>query len=139
MVGAAVVMGLAAYLLCAPNSHPVRVVPPHRISRASFEQIREGMTRAEVEALLGVPPGEYRDEDPDSPSMLGDAVIASLSPDGPVGSITYRWLPCEEWMANADRICVFFTHEGGATVKIWQPIMRYRLRPLDRLRRRIGW
>jgi hypothetical protein len=33
--------------------------PPSRITRENFDRIREGMTRAEVEAILG-PPGDYR-------------------------------------------------------------------------------
>jgi hypothetical protein len=32
---------------------------PDRITRASYERIREGMSRADVEAVLG-PPGDYR-------------------------------------------------------------------------------
>src|SRR5262249_33765325 len=36
------------------------ILPHHRISRASYEMIRQGMTQAEVEAVMGVPPGEYK-------------------------------------------------------------------------------
>src|SRR5262245_29182227 len=30
-----------------------------RINRAGFDRIKDGMTRAEVEAILGAPPGDY--------------------------------------------------------------------------------
>ncbi len=43
-------VALAAYCL----SHG-----PERITRENYKRIREGMTRAEVEAILG-PPGDYR-------------------------------------------------------------------------------
>jgi hypothetical protein len=39
------------------------VSPLHRIHRAGFDQIREGMTVAEVGAILGRPPGYYATED----------------------------------------------------------------------------
>lgn len=33
---------------------------PERISQENFDRIRVGMSRAEVEAILGGPPGDYR-------------------------------------------------------------------------------
>jgi hypothetical protein len=45
----AVVIGF--YPLLAPTSH--------RIDQAHFRLIRGGMTRADVEAIFGVPPGKY--------------------------------------------------------------------------------
>src|SRR4051794_41103658 len=40
----------------APARESVQQARP---SRAAFEQVRKGMTRAEVEALVGGPPGFY--------------------------------------------------------------------------------
>ena len=33
--------------------------PTHRINRVSFGQMKQGMTKDEVEALLGCPPGDF--------------------------------------------------------------------------------
>jgi hypothetical protein len=42
---------VASFVLCP--------IPPSRVTRENYDRIREGMTRAEVEAILG-PPGDYR-------------------------------------------------------------------------------
>ncbi len=44
-----------AWLLTRPNPE---------ISRDSYDRIQEGMTLAEVEAIVGAPPGDYGGEDP---------------------------------------------------------------------------
>jgi hypothetical protein len=43
---------------------PIVYQSPSRISRASCARIRPGMTRAEVETILGGPPGAYDNEEP---------------------------------------------------------------------------
>jgi len=50
---------LAVFVLATVAGRRWLAPPPHQINRESYEQIRAGMTLAEVEALLGVPPGEY--------------------------------------------------------------------------------
>src|SRR5262245_21163032 len=53
---------LAVSVLClgAAGYGAARLIQPnHRINRATHQQIEEGMTRQEVEDLLGVPPGNY--------------------------------------------------------------------------------
>jgi hypothetical protein len=54
VAGVAVVLVLAGGLiaLLGPRHCPV--------NRAAFERIEKGMTRAEVRAIMGVPPGDYR-------------------------------------------------------------------------------
>ena len=47
-------LGLAAFI-----AYLWLTMPSHRIDRASFEQIAEGMTQAEVEAILRAPPGKH--------------------------------------------------------------------------------
>ena len=55
---AALIAGLAAALLPVPVV--VSVLSPHpRINREVFDRIEIGMTRREVEVLLGAPPGDY--------------------------------------------------------------------------------
>jgi hypothetical protein len=51
--------------------------PVHRITSSSFSQIRSGMTQTEVEAIFGVPPGDYSDRSKHyliwiSPDLLPD-------------------------------------------------------------------
>ena len=57
LLSAPIVAGLAVVAL-TPWARPTP--PRHRINRHGFEQIRMGMTQADVEGILGVPPGQYR-------------------------------------------------------------------------------
>jgi hypothetical protein len=50
---------LAGLAIVAAGVIVLRPEPPSRITLESCRRIREGMTRAEVEAILG-PPGDYR-------------------------------------------------------------------------------
>ena len=52
-----VLAGLA--VLVAAGAVVLWPEPPSRITRENFDRVREGMTQAEVEAILG-PPGDYR-------------------------------------------------------------------------------
>ncbi len=49
--------GVLALLACA--AAPVLLPKPIRITQASCARIQPGMTRTEVEAILGAPPGNY--------------------------------------------------------------------------------
>jgi hypothetical protein len=51
--GTAAIFLLAMYSVLRPG------VPKHNINLASIEKIKAGMTLAEVEEILGVPPGDY--------------------------------------------------------------------------------
>jgi hypothetical protein len=51
---------LALALLLVGTSLPLVVPRRCPVSRAACERIKEGMTQAEVEAILGGPPGDYR-------------------------------------------------------------------------------
>jgi hypothetical protein len=54
-------VGMLAVALLLASTLLVLVLPWRcSVSRANFERIKEGMTRAEVEAILGGPPGVYR-------------------------------------------------------------------------------
>ncbi len=52
--------------------------PAHRITKASFETIKRGMTRAEVEAILKSKPGNY---------CTGPAAVEIPRADGSMGEI----------------------------------------------------
>jgi len=50
---------LAALIAGVTFFYPLLAPMPHRIDEAHFRQIQPGMTRAQVEAIFGAPPGEY--------------------------------------------------------------------------------
>jgi hypothetical protein len=54
LTGAGLVLVLGGALL------PIVLPRPSPVTRAAFERIERGMTRAEVEDILGGPPGDYR-------------------------------------------------------------------------------
>jgi hypothetical protein len=56
LVAAVTLAGFVGWLAFAPSRHPINL--------AGFEQIREGMPQAEVEDLLGGPPGNYGSNPP---------------------------------------------------------------------------
>jgi hypothetical protein len=69
LAGLVVLLAAGAFVAC----------PPERVTRANFYRIAPGMSRAEVEAILG-PPGDYR-------TGLGETA-SPIDGDG---------LPDEEW------------------------------------------
>jgi hypothetical protein len=69
--------------------------PSRKINPNSYERIKPGMRLAEVESLIGLPPGDYRD----------DAEKASgISPFQTRGIIDTTWMASEDWRATADWI-----------------------------------
>ena len=117
--------GLAVGLVCLPGS---------RVTRENCERIKEGMTEAEVRAILGKP---WDDSllDPEGPGDR-DAVYP-LSVYETLGSCSY-------WMGNNIGICVIFDRQGRAIFtqlctdpdrpRSWLPQRVWR-----RLRSRYGW
>ncbi len=53
VVACAALAGVAGHFL-RPNPQPVK------LSAEAYERVKVGMARAEVEAVVGVPPGDYR-------------------------------------------------------------------------------
>jgi hypothetical protein len=49
----------AVALVCLLGLYPLLAPPAHRIDRAHADLIVQGMTKEQVEAISGVPPGEY--------------------------------------------------------------------------------
>jgi hypothetical protein len=50
---------LGVALVLAGGTFPLLFPRPGRVTEAAFERIEPGMTQAEVEAILGDPPGDY--------------------------------------------------------------------------------
>jgi hypothetical protein len=98
LVAAAVGLGLMAFAAFTPP-------PMHQINRASLDRVGACRTRAEVEALLGVPPGDY------TASRWARArnpwVRAPLSSTGHA-----VWIADEGWVAVA------FTPDGLRTAMV---------------------
>jgi hypothetical protein len=94
---------------------------PDRITRDYFQRIRIGMGRAEVEAILGGPPGDYTTLNV-SPH-IGMRIVVDMDDDG-----TIRNYPPEEWTGNTMSIWVSFgpsgkvistSYEDSESVKEW--------------------
>ena len=63
-LAAGVLPGVALWLLLRPAA-------PLGIGRSAYKHIQEGMTPAEVEAVIGLPPGDYR-SDPGRPGAYAE-------------------------------------------------------------------
>src|SRR5688500_12657474 len=80
--------------------------PRHNITLKAFDAIQEGMARAEVEAILRVPPGHYlvrsepwfREQDRQPRPWMG---------------------PAEFWSVDAFAICVAF-NDNGRVKDMWR-------------------
>jgi hypothetical protein len=99
-VVSAVIVFLAGVL--GWNLYLAAARPTWRINRERFEQIKEGMTRDEVIALIGLPPGDYTFM---KAEWINLAVMCSKWPP---------WLTQEDWAGDAG--CIILTFEGGKVV-----------------------
>jgi hypothetical protein len=86
--GIALIFLLVAYLVLRPG------MPKHNIDRAGYLEIDKGMTLAEVEAILGVPAGDYT--------------------TGPTTSFRNGWHGAgdKEWASHKGVISVWFDPQG---------------------------
>jgi hypothetical protein len=69
--------------------YPLLAPTPHRIDQAHFELIQDGMTKADVEAIFGVPPGRYDWAEPDSLARIQLWMSARL---GSAGMVLSRFI-----------------------------------------------
>jgi hypothetical protein len=96
--------------------------PKHNINGASFEKIKQGMTLAEVEAILGGPAGDYTTR----------PTISEC--DGRLGPGD------KEWVSDDAAISVWFDPKGGILDASVSPVFRRNdLTWLERLRTWLGW
>jgi hypothetical protein len=105
------VAGLAALLLVAGAFvFWPRALPPSRITRENFHRIRVGMSRAEVEAILG-PPEDYANGDTEQD---GAATVQDYSQVATAEAFLYR-PPCSwqgDWRDDRIHIHVALDLEG---------------------------
>jgi hypothetical protein len=115
-LGLAVLLGL---FLVRQRSGP-------RIDRAAYDRIRPGMTQAQVEAVLGGPPGDYGAHDlEDYTQTGGDGRLLE------VGRV-------ERWVGKTAFVSVEFDDRGAVTAKELIEIREQGAPPLVRFIRRLG-
>jgi hypothetical protein len=98
-----VVVFLAVALLLVGVLQPL-VMPRHcPVNRVAFERIEVGMTEAEVHALLGGPPGDYRTRPGPDPGWFDNR--------------TMQVLRDEQWFGDEGSVVVLFDrHEPNPVV-----------------------
>jgi hypothetical protein len=123
--------------------------PPSRITRENFERIKEGMSRAEVEAILG-PPGDYRTGDGEMDYGMeneawmpdtGPDVAKGLSPDFDKLETNWKRDPGQspedpssraDWLGDSFGIAIAIGPSGSVEEKVGLP-RRTTQGPLDNL------
>src|SRR5438876_12330427 len=98
-------VALAAGLVIVVGILILRHRPGPQINRASYEQIQVGMTQAQVEAILGGPPGDYGARELEAYTHIGSE---GQLPE--VGRV-------ERWLGTSAFIAVEFDGLGTATAK----------------------
>src|SRR5262249_59202506 len=99
--------------------------PAHRINRAAYELLREGMTQAEVEAIFGVPPGDYASVD-----LFVAPADRYLFP---------REFRAQEWLSDEGCVGIAFRPDGTVAVKHFARVSVATQHPkLNRILRRLG-
>jgi hypothetical protein len=103
-----VVLAAAVSVPAALELHAYR----HKLARgrlideAHFDRIKHGMSQAEVEAILGGPPGDFT-----TGAVIHDPGIAVLS--GPLVRV-------EAWTGNEGQILVCFDQQGAVWISSYQ-------------------
>jgi hypothetical protein len=77
------ILGCLATVLLAGYGTLRLMAPQHRITKENIAAIKEGMTEAEVQALLGVPAGDYSSKQTGGVFILGDRPWADSFFAGP--------------------------------------------------------
>ena len=98
-----------------------------RITTANFSHVRPGMTRGEVEAVLGGPPGDY-------------ATVRTVSANRPyeyvvniAGGSAVR---CSDWRDDYCLVRATWDEGGAVSGVVWEPNKASGVGPLGNLRRR---
>jgi hypothetical protein len=86
--------------------------PPSRITRENYDRIRAGMTRAEIETILG-PPGDY------TTAPTEGVRVASRTFSAP-GSESAYLQSC--WLSDSAQAVVWFEYSGRANRGYYAPM-----------------
>jgi len=102
--------------------------PTHRIDRASFEQISDGMTQAEVEAILRAPPGKHSSASAMIESQLADGSTCGVAVDEIWPTDEDLQAPVKEagrraalWAGDRGMIMIVFDAGNRVTEKQFHP------------------
>jgi hypothetical protein len=103
--------GLAAVL--AGASVFVLWPQPSQVTRENYDRIRVGMSRAEVEAILG-PPGDYRTGDTEPDRDAADGQEIHVGPDDPT-----LYDVQVDWRGDRARVSVVLSPAGRVAIKCY--------------------
>jgi hypothetical protein len=127
---------LAALAALAVAGTAAVLWPRPRVTKESYECVKLGMTRREVESIVGVPPGDYTGgpmrptDDEYAEDIRGDVVESwHRLGDGKISLL----LPSERWEGDAGCLGVGFDPAGRAFSKYFIPREREEQSPLDNL------
>jgi hypothetical protein len=121
------IAALALFSLCVFILWPR---PKHLITTEMFDRIKFGMSRAEVEAILGHP-GDYAtgplevDDKSAKPFIVGFVPLAD--------SYELDDMVQVQWVCDIGTVDVFFEDPGGAQCSCFFPFRKMKLSPLDNL------
>jgi hypothetical protein len=113
----------AVALLLFGAGFPLLFPRPSPVTKAAFDQLEVGMTRAEVEAILGGPPGDYT-TGPTNPNLTA---IGTIDPE-----VEELW-----WCGDEGEINLGFDVRGVVFSKEWYDQEGERPGVIERLRWRI--
>jgi hypothetical protein len=108
--------------------------PPHRINLDGYERIQVDTTLAEVEAVVGVPPGDYAEK----PGHEYEDWLLHRS-GYPVDQESLRPGYVKYWKSDAGIMRVHFDEEDGLVVEKQFEEYSPSLSWWERLRQRFGW
>jgi hypothetical protein len=120
-------VGVVACLGLAVGGFVWLTLPPPGVTRENYERIREGMSQADVEAVLGVPPGAY-----------GRGGIAEIASSNSILVFDPSWRT-ECWAGDTISIQVSFDTDGRVAWKSYSVILREQETFWERLRRLLPW
>lgn len=103
----------------------------HNITEDGYEQIKEGMTLAEVEAIIGGPAGNYTGGRHEGRiGIVGGAAYYPLDEENPARD--EQWIGEERWVGVV-------MYRDRVLTKYWGEVYRVESTILDRIRKLIPW
>jgi hypothetical protein len=136
-------LGILIILLAAGYAALALTAPKDHTNRTTSELIRPRMTAGHVEAIVGVPPGDYR---------TGEVEIALTGPDAErdlaeFDNVMYdidwllgkRRLRIEWWHGNEGTLWVCFDQSDQVVTRSFVPGKLKSPGFLDRIHRWLGW
>jgi hypothetical protein len=136
---------LLALLALVTGFFPLLAPTPHRIDQVHFELIQAGMTKSQVEAIFGVPCGQYDWAEAEPPALWsgsfsllsGDRLFVSYPASGNLGSLGVIdfvgfYTASERWVSRHGEFVIHFDGDdrvvgkgGDGGVRIVPPWQRW--------------